>query len=62
MAPAAAANRTRSSFRSTMASIADIIGGASVCAAAAESGHRPTSRALRSVGIDAVNWDAIGKR
>jgi hypothetical protein len=62
MTPAAAANRTRSSFRSTMASIADVIVSAGVCAAAAESGHRPTSRALRAVGIDSVSWDAIGRR
>jgi hypothetical protein len=61
MTPAASAP-IRRSFRSTLASIADILGGAGACAAAAESGHRPNQRALRSVGISAASWDAIGKR
>ena len=57
----AAAAPTRRSIRSTLASIADIIGGAGACAAAAESGHRPNSRALNAVGISGASWDAIGK-
>jgi hypothetical protein len=55
------AAKTRS-FRSTFAVIASVVGGARECAAAAETGRRPSDRALRAVGIDAGVWDRIGRR
>ncbi len=50
------------SLRSTLASAADLLGGVVACAAAVEAGRRPSNRALRAVGIDAGDWDRIGRR
>ncbi|WP_152044689.1 hypothetical protein [Aureimonas psammosilenae] len=50
------------SLRSTLASAATMMDGAIACASAAESGRRPSDRALRAVGIDARHWDRIGTR
>lgn len=53
-------SRSRS-FRSTLASIAEAIGGAAACAAAAEGGRTPSRQALEAIGIDAETWARIGK-
>lgn len=45
-------------FRGVVA-VAEVLGAARACAAAAEAGHRPAKRHLRTLGIGAEAFDGV---
>ncbi|WP_156381398.1 hypothetical protein [Aurantimonas sp. Leaf443] len=52
---------TRRSFAARVMGIADIMSSANKAASALEAGRRPSTKALKTLGIDPVAFDNIGR-